>query len=271
MNGVASELWHLVLSTAGRTLLDVAPIVAVLVGFQALVIRRVPSDLRRSIAGFVYVVLGLTLFLVGLEQGLFPLGEALVEQLTRGKVALVQSATSEAGTAAVDWRDFMWVYLFAAAIGFSAPLAEPALIAVSIKAEQISGGAITAWGLRLAVAVGVAAGVTLGAHRIVIGVPLPYYIIVVYALVVVQTFCAARPIIPLAYDAGGVTTSTVTVPVVAALGLGLAAAIPGRSPLIDGFGLVAFAAVFPIVTVFGYSMLTSVLKRGKNRAAEEEA
>lgn len=109
----------------------------------------------------------------------------------------------------------------------------------------------------------------MGAHRIVTGVPLPYYITAAYVVVVIQTFRAARPIIPLAYDSGGVTTSTVTVPIVAALGLGLAEAIPGRSPLIDGFGLVAFASVFPIISVLGYAMLTSALKRTKSSVKEE--
>ena len=264
------ELLGLFLSTAGQTVLDVLPIVAILVGFQVLVIRQIPSDLKRSIVGLVYVVLGLALFLVGLEQGLFPLGETMAEQLTRGKVIAMNNVETDGANSLVNWRDFLWVYLFAAAVGFSTTLAEPALIAVSIKAEQISGGAITAWGLRLAVAVGVAVGVALGAYRIVIGVPLPYFIIFAYAVVAIQTLRSARPIIPLAYDSGGVTTGTVTVPVVAALGLGLASAIPGRSPLIDGFGLIAFASVFSIISVLGYAMLTSALKRGKNTAEEEK-
>ena len=268
MNANGFELWQVLFSRTGQTLFDVAPIVAVLVGFQLLVIRRVPSNWKQSTSGFVYVVVGLTFFLVGLEQGLFPLGESMADQLTRSKVAELQSSTADTLNAAVDWRDFIWVYLFAAAIGFSTTLAEPALIAVSIKAEQISGGAITAWGLRLAVAFGVAVGVSLGAHRIVTGVPLPYYIAAAYVVVVIQTFRAARPIIPLAYDSGGVTTSTVTVPIVAALGLGLAEAIPGRSPLIDGFGLVAFANVFAIISVLGYAMLTSALKRTKSSVTE---
>ena len=264
------ELLSLFLSTAGQTVLDVMPIVVILIGFQVFVIRQAPNGLKRSIVGLIYVVLGLALFLVGLEQGLFPLGETMAEQLTRGKVVALASVGTDGVNSFVNWRDFLWVYLFAAAIGFSTTLAEPALIAVSIKAEQISGGVITAWGLRLAVAVGVAVGVSLGAYRIVVGIPLPYFIIVAYAVVAIQTLRSARSIIPLAYDSGGVTTSTVTVPVVAALGLGLASAIPGRSPLIDGFGLIAFASVFPIISVLGYAMLTTALKRGKDTAEEEK-
>ena len=151
-----------------------------------------------------------------------------------------------------DWRRFGTVYLFAAAVGFATTIAEPSLIAVCMKAGEVSGGAFRPWGLRVAVAVGVAIGVSLGTFRIVTGTPLPYYIIVGYVIVIVQTVFAPREIIPLAYDSGGVTTSTVTVPLVTALGIGLATAIPGRSPLIDGFGLIAFASLFPMITVMGY-------------------
>jgi hypothetical protein len=240
------------LGTLWSTLFDIAPIVAILVGFQVLVIRRRLANLRRIAAGMLYVVIGLALFLVGLEQALFPLGKTMAQQLTA--VEFTGQLTDDT---AVDWRNFLWVYVFAAAIGFAATVAEPALIAVSLKAQEVSGGALNAWGLRLAVAVGVAAGVALGAFRIVTGTPLPYYIMAGYLIVIVQTVYCAKTIVPLAYDSGGVTTSTVTVPVVAALGLGLAAAIPGRSPLIDGFGLIAFASLFPIMSVMGYAMLGS--------------
>jgi hypothetical protein len=155
-----------------------------------------------------------------------------------------------------SWSDYLWVYVFAAAIGFATTVAEPALIAVSIKANQVSGGTITVNGLRFAVAVGVAFGVALGAFRIVTGTPLQWYIITGYVIVIVQTVLAPRAIIPLAYDTGGVTTSTVTVPLVAALGLGLAETIPGRSPLLDGFGLIAFASLFPMITVMAYAQIS---------------
>ena len=155
----------------------------------------------------------------------------------------------------------MWVYVFAAAIGFGTTIAEPALIAVADKAGSVSGGTINPWGLRLAVALGVSIGVTLGTFRIVAGIPLYWFIMAGYAIVILQTFFASRSIIPLAYDSGGVTTSTVTVPLVAALGLGLAANVPGRSPLIDGFGLIALASVFPIIAVLGYAQLTARFTR----------
>ena len=133
---------------------------------------------------------------------------------------------------------------------------------MSIKANQVSAGAIKPWGLRIAVAIGVAVGIALGAFRIVTGTPLHYYIITGYVFVLIQTWFAPRTIIALAYDSGGVTTSTVTVPLVAALGLGLASTVPGRSPLLDGFGLIAFASLFPIITVLGYAQLAQwVAKR----------
>jgi hypothetical protein len=187
----------------------------------------------------------------------------MAQQLT----ALARSG-AEPG-AAPDWRDYAWVYAFAAAIGFATTLAEPALFAVSLKAEEISGGALSARGLRLAVAVGVAVGVALGAFRIVTGTPLPYYIIAGYLVVVFQTLKTAKSVVPLAYDSGGVTTSTVTVPVVTALGLGLASTIPGRSPLIDGFGLIAFASLFPIMSVMAYAMLTDWWRRRSGAQSPE--
>lgn len=248
------------LTVLAATLLDVVPIVAVLVIFQVFVLRQTLPNPRRIVIGFLYVVAGLALFLVGLEEALFPIGRTMAAQLTAPEFV------GNAAGAQTDWRNYHWVYLFAAAIGFSTTIAEPALIAVSLKARDISGGAIHALGLRLAVAVGVAIGVALGAFRIVTGTSLPLYIIAGYVIVIAQTFWSSKSIIPLAYDTGGVTTSTVTVPVVAALGLGLASTIPGRSPLIDGFGLIAFASVFPIITVLAYAWLTAWLARWKGRS-----
>ncbi len=245
--------------TARATALDVVPIVGILVLFQVAVLRRKLPNLRRIATGFVFVLLGLTLFLIGLEEALFPIGETMARQLTAPET--IGAASLADG---VDWYDYLLVYAFAAAIGFATTVAEPALIAVALKAEEVSGGAVNAWGLRLAVALGVAVGVALGCFRIVTGTPLPWYIIAAYVVVIVQTFWSSRTIVPLAYDSGGVTTSTVTVPVVTALGLGLAATVPGRSPLIDGFGLIAFASVFPIMSVLGYALGASWVGRRRN-------
>lgn len=254
------------LDTALNTVRDVLPIVAVLVVFQLLVLRRPILDLKRTIVGLVFVVLGLALFLEGLDRALFPLGKLMAEQLTAP--AFVYGAAE--APAVPRWDDYLWVYAFAAAIGFSTTIAEPALLAVAMKAADVSGGTIGVWGLRIAVAIGVAIGVALGAFRIVTGTPLHAYIIVGYIVVMLQTTLAPRFIVPLAYDSGGVTTSTVTVPLVAALGLGLASTIPGRSPLNDGFGLIAFASLFPIMTVLGYAQLGAWLSKRAARARTEE-
>ena len=257
-------LLHAFLTSLKSTALDVAPIAGILLFFQVVLLRRALPNLRKLISGFICVLAGLALFLVGLEQALFPIGETMAAQLTSPN-ALGDAATE----GDPNWRAYWLVYAFAAAIGFATTVAEPSLIAVALKAETVSGGAVRAWGLRIAVAVGVAIGVALGCFRIVTGTPLPWYIMVAYVIVIVLTFRSVRTIVPLAYDSGGVTTSTVTVPVVAALGLGLAANIPGRSPLIDGFGLIAFASVFPIMTVLGYAIVASWWNRRREPCPPE--
>ena len=257
MNGLA----HFGETVLGM-LRDVTPIAVILFGFQLFVLRRPISRPGRVIAGMVFVLIGLALFLEGLELALFPLGRLMAEQLTAPAFLF----GADAGVATASWTDYYWVYAFAAAIGFATTIAEPSLIAVAIKANQVSAGTVTVTGLRIAVAIGVAIGVALGAFRIVTGTPLHWYIIAGYVLVIVQTVFAPKTIIPLAYDSGGVTTSTVTVPLVAALGLGLAETIPGRSALLDGFGLIAFASLFPIIAVMGYAQLGEYLARRDREA-----
>lgn len=244
------------------TVRDVVPIAVVIFGFQLLVLRKPIPNMRRVLVGFAYVIIGLALFLQGLEQALFPIGRLMAEQLTSIDFIAAGDSLKEIG-----WGDYYWVYLFAFAIGFSTTVAEPSLLAVALKANEVSGGAIGAWGLRLAVALGVAIGISLGAFRIVSGLPLHYFIIVGYIVVVLQTFMSPKMIIPLAYDSGGVTTSTVTVPLVAALGLGLAENVPGRSALLDGFGLIAFASLFPIMAVMLYAQVAEWLAARKKRHA----
>ncbi len=225
---------------------DVVPIVLFIFAFQAYVIRQPIPNLRQMVAGLVLTVVGLAMFLIGLEEALFPLGRMMAEQLTHPDVS-----------GQVDGMPtYFWVYVFALAIGFSTAIAEPALLAVAMKASDTSGGAISAWGLRIAVALGAATGVALGTYRIISGLPLHWFMIAGYVVVVAQTMRAPRMMIPIAYDSGGVTTSTVTVPLVTALGLGLADAVPGRSPLLDGFGLVAFTCLCPIVAVLAYAQLS---------------
>ncbi|OQX20291.1 MAG: hypothetical protein BWK76_01560 [Desulfobulbaceae bacterium A2] len=245
-----------------ETLRDVAPIVVLVGGFQLLVLRQPIPNLKRLLVGGGYVVFGLVLFLIGLDKALFPLGKVMARQLCAP--AMLH------GAGGVDWTAYGWVYLFAALIGFSTTIAEPSLIAVAYKAHEVSRGTVSQWGLRLTVAVGVAFGIALGAYRIVSGTPLYLYILVGYLIVIVQTFFAPKEMIPLAYDSGGVTTSTVTVPLVAALGIGLASTIPGRNPAIDGFGLIAFASLFPIITVLGYAQYGHWLARRVHTTPQED-
>ena len=218
---------------------DVLPILVVIFFFQYVIIKKAVPNLPKISLGIVLVILGLYAFIVGLEMGLFPIGESMAQQLTQeGNV--------------------LYIYLFAFLIGFSTTMAEPALLAIAMKVEEISGGTIKQKILRSVVAIGVALGIALGAYRIISGDPIHYYIIAGYLVVIILTFLAPKYIIPIAYDSGGVTTSTVTVPLVAALGLGLATNIEGRSPLIDGFGLIAFASLFPMITVLGYGIISNL-------------
>ncbi|MFQ5717447.1 MAG: DUF1538 domain-containing protein, partial [Nitrospinales bacterium] len=216
-------------------------------------------------------VVGLTVFLIGLEEGIFPLGIQMADQLMDNAFLAGGNTTESGGTGQlVQARApaYFWIYTFAFLIGFSTTLAEPALIAIALKARDISTGAISPWGLRISVALGVAFGIALGTFRIVSGTPLYFYIVTGYVALLIQTYFAPKVIVPLAYDCGGVTTSTVTVPLVTALGIGLASNLPGRSPLIDGFGLIAFASLFPMMTVLGYAMITEWLaKRRKDVSA----
>ncbi len=235
---------------------DVLPIVAILGVFQFALLRRPVARPARTAAGLVLVLVGLTFFVIGLEEALFPLGRSMAAQLTDPSFV---AGSADAGS--IPWWRYYWVYAFAAAVGFATTIAEPSLIAVSLKAEDVSGGAVSAWPLRIAVAIGVAAAVALGALRIVIGIPLYTLVLGGYAVVIIQTTFAPRAIVPLAYDSGGVTTSTVTVPLVAALGLGLASAVPGRSELVDGFGLIALASLFPVITVMAYAQISELRAR----------
>ena len=221
---------------------DVLPILAILFFFQYVILKKSFQDVKSILIGFVFIIFGLYAFILGLEMGLFALGESMAYQFT------------QAG-------NFWVIYVFAFAIGFSTTMAEPALMAVAGKVKQISDGKINNLTLRLFVAFGVAFGIALGSFRIVDGGHIHYYIIVGYLIVIALTFFAPKNIIPIAYDSGAVTTSTITVPLVAALGIGLATNIEGRDPLIDGFGLIAFASLFPIITVMLYGILVEKFKK----------
>jgi len=225
-----------------RMLIDVLPIIVVIVFFQYGVIRKAIPYLRRTVLGFAMVLIGLYAFVVGLKLGLFPVGRSMAEQL-------------------IGLDSLLFVYLFAFCIGFATTMAEPALIAIGEQAEEAANGKLRGNHIRLLVALGVAIGITIGVHRIITGDSIHYYIMGGYALVIVLTLLAPKFIVPLAFDLGGVTTSEVTVPLVTALGIGLATHIEGRSVLIDGFGLIAFASIFPIITVMLYAIASELLYR----------
>jgi hypothetical protein len=249
--GVELEIITHLINTFIGTLLDITPILALIFGFQLLVLRQPVSHPKKIALGFFFVLLGLTFFLVGLEIALFPIGELMATQLSSPEFVFGTTTVPENP----EWQAYGWVYAFAAMIGLATTIAEPALIAVAQKAHEVSRGSIDPWGLRISVAIGVAIGISLGCFRIITGTSLVSFIVVGYSIVIVQTFFTPKMIIALAYDSGGVTTSTVTVPLVAALGLGLAATIPGRSPALDGFGLIAFASLFPMMTVMAYAQI----------------
>ncbi|NDV18981.1 DUF1538 domain-containing protein [Pseudodesulfovibrio sp. JC047] len=229
------------------SLTDLLPILLVIAFFQIVVLKQPLPDLGRVAFGGVLVVLGLTFFVQGLEMGLFPIGEAMARALARK-------------------GSLFWLLVFAFALGFSTTVAEPALIAVAAEAANIAAQADLivsnqaainqyALGLRYSVAVSVGIAILIGVLRILRGWPVHYLIIGGYVLVMLMTLIAPKEIVGIAYDAGGVTTSTVTVPLVAALGVGLASIIKGRSPLVDGFGLIAFASLLPMIFVMGYGLI----------------
>lgn len=257
-------MWHELGITFLYTLRDVAPIVLLIGVFQIFILKKSIPDLKRVIFGAVLVVLGLTFFLMGLEQALFPVGELMAKQLSDPDFI---GSHHEGGL--TDWRAYYWVYIFAACIGFATTIAEPSLYAVAYKANEVSRGTIGVFYLRVVVAIGVALALVVGTYRIVVGDSLGDYIMIGYAVVVVQTIFVKKDLVALAYDSGGVTTSTVTVPIVAALGIGLASVVPGRNPALDGFGLIAFASVFPMITVLGYAQVNDIinyLSKFRNKA-----
>ncbi len=235
-----------IIKKLSAAMIDLIPIIAVVVFFQSVVIRQPFPQIGEVILGFVFIIIGLMLFVEGLEISLFPIGEAMAYSLAKK-------------------GSLLWLMIFAFALGFSTTIAEPALITVTKEAAIISSGAgliensqkvmdLYAMGLRLTVAFSVGLAIVIGVLRILKGWPIYYLIIGGYILVMLMTIIAPEEIIGLAYDAGGVTTSTITVPLVAALGVGLANVIKGRSPLVDGFGLIAFASLLPMIFVMAYGL-----------------
>lgn len=238
---------RLVLSKLKASLMDLLPIVLVVAFFQAVVLQQPLPQIGSVLWGALLVVVGLMLFVEGLEMGLFPIGEAMAQALTRK-------------------GSLFWLLTFSFFLGFSTTVAEPALIAVADEAARIAAqsqliadtpeaGRSYAMGLRMSVALSVGVAILIGVLRILKGWPIYVLIIGGYVLVMVMTIFAPAEIVGIAYDAGGVTTSTITVPLVTALGVGLASTIRGRNPLVDGFGLIAFASLMPMIFVMGYGAI----------------
>lgn len=226
---------------------DLLPIIVVILVFQIFVIRQPLHNTMDLIGGAILIVLGLTLFIQGLEQGLFPIGETMAKSFARK-------------------GSLFWLICFAFALGFGTTIAEPALIAVADEAANVAAQSTViansidarsdyALGLRLSVALSVGFAIVIGVLRIIRGWPLHYLIIPGYTIIMVMTFFAPKEIIGIAYDSGGVTTSTITVPLVTALGIGLASAIKGRNAMVDGFGLIAFASLTPMIFVMAYGII----------------
>jgi len=243
---VKSKLF-IILTSLLNSFRDLAPIIIVIAFFQLLVLQQPIPNLSEILIGTLLIAFGLALFIRGLEMGIFPLGESMAYAFARkGSLA--------------------WLLAFAFALGFGTTVAEPALIAVAQEAANVAAEAAViandeiskrsyAWGLRLTVAISVGTAILVGVLRILKGWPVHYFIVGGYMGVVIMTAFAPAEIIGIAYDSGGVTTSTITVPLVTALGVGLASSIKGRNPMIDGFGLIAFASLLPMIFVMAYGML----------------
>lgn len=240
------ELMILLTRSLFESVRDLLPIIGVIAFFQLAVLQQPIPDFADLLVGVLLVVVGLTLFVHGLKTGLFPIGESMARDFARK-------------------GSLSWLLLFAFCLGFGTTVAEPALIAVAAEAAQIAadGGMINAGevamneyaaGLRITVAVSVGFAIVIGVLRIIRGWPLTVLVIGGYIGVVIMTAFAPKEIIGIAYDSGGVTTSTITVPLVTALGVGLASSIQGRNPMVDGFGLIAFASLTPMIFVMGYGM-----------------
>ena len=246
------------------TLTDLAPVLLVVVFFHAVVLRRQRfPHIRMFLIGLGYVVAGLTLFRLGLDISLIPVGSLMAERLARlGTSGSVEGTTS--------WMSYGWIYAFAAAIGFGATLVEPTLITVADRVHDLTGGAVRPFTLRVVVAVGVASGVAIGSFRIVMGIPLEYLLALILLLLLLLSLRAPRAILALAYDTGPLATSVVTVPLFTALGVGIAAAVPGRSLLADGFGLSGLALLSPAVSILALTQLQYLLEMMRSRQERKE-
>ena len=247
MISTLQKLLGIILTKLRSAFMDLVPIIGVVAFFQLVVIQKPFPNLGEVLIGTLFVVIGLMLFIEGLTIGLFPIGESLAHALAHK-------------------GSMFWLLLFAFFLGFSTTIAEPALIAIAQEAARVAADSgyiqnsstakeLYSFGLRITVALSVGLAIVTGVIRIIKGWPIYYFIIGGYILVLLMTMIAPAAILGLAFDSGGVTTSTITVPLVTALGVGLASVLKNRSPLLDGFGLIAFASLMPMIFVMGYGMI----------------
>lgn len=234
-----------------QTVLDLVPILAVIVVFQLVLVRRALPNLGRILIGLAYVGIGLALFRIGVSESLIPVGQDIARQLV----------TTGYRDGQVDRLGYLSILAFATLIGFTATLIEPTLIATAERVEDLSGGAIQAWTLRLIIALGVAVGLLLGTLRILHELPLSYTLVSVVVVLIGLAAGAPRRIISIALDSGAVATSAVTVPLIAAFGLAVAEAMPNDATAADGFGLIVLALLMPAVLLLAFARIYTLLKQ----------
>jgi len=237
------------------TLRDIAPIAAVLIAFQAATVRRLPANFRSIMIGLLHLVIGLTLFRVGLDISIVPIGKEMAAQLS-GPVLNRGDGL---------FRGILPLCLFAALLGFTATLIEPSLIAIADRVRNLSGGALNAWRLRVLVAIGVASGLLIGTLRVLFGIPLELLVLGLILLIAPLALTGPRQIVPVALDSGGVATSVVVVPLIAAFGIAVAETLPGRDPVRDGFGLIVLALLMPALTILAYAKAAQVRQQRHER------
>lgn len=254
------ELLATLLREGATTLVDLAPIAVLLALFQFVVVRAGIPNLARILVGLAYVVLGLTLFRVGISMSLIPAGSTMAEQL------VAMGAASDAGT----WWAYAPLVIFAAAIGFTATLIEPTLLAVANRVGDLSGGALRPWPLRIVIALGIAGGLFLGTARALSGFPMDYLLACVIAVLLVLALTAPKAIVPIAVDSGGIATSVVTVPFIAAYGLTTTQVLPGDSTASDGFGLILLALLGPAVVLLAVANIQNVYRKMR-RSGDHDA
>jgi hypothetical protein len=250
--------WESLLSIALQTCTDVLPIIAIIVIFQFVVLRAPPTHAKRIVRGGFHALLGLILFRFGLDSTLLPLGADMAQHLA-----------GAAQSSRAPLISYLWLVLFAGGIGLAATLIEPTLLAIADRIQELTGGEIRAWDLRLVVACGVAMGLCIGTVRIILGTPILVFIVPMIALLLLVSFLAPKNIVSLALDTGPMATSVVTVPLIAAFGSSVARTLPGRDPVLDGFGLIFFALLTPVLSLLMFTTFKRLVSRKRLLSRKE--